>query len=406
MKNNINLAFILILLTMMSTYLRAQNIVISLQEAIEISKQNYPSMEAAQWNIEKQKAFKKVAVDLGRTGIFTGNEEYNKEFDGIQTVIGFRQEEIDVFSIPAKTKMAKSGTELAISERNMKMATLIRDVTIAYNKVVVLKQTYLLFQSLDTLYADFLRAAELRYNTQATSRLEYLSASAKQKEILVNLRRVESNLAGSYAILNQYLSIEERFDVDQAEAISYAIVSENNIVDTLSHNPLLEYYTNAIDFSMNSIKVNKAGFLPKIDLMYGIQKVEGVSGYNTFQAGISLPLLFFSQNGKNKVAYADYQIVSKERDQAALEINAIYLEKLSYLSALEDVLEYYLNEALPLSNEQIEAARLGYKLGSIDYIQFIQNIETAINTKREFLKQQGEFLDISAEIKYLTGIYP
>ena len=405
MKNNINLVFILILLTFMSIKIKAQKKVVSLQEAIEISKQNYPSMEAAQWNIEKQKAYKKVAVDLGKTGVFTGKEEYNEEFDGIQTVIGFRQEDIDIFSISSKTKMAKSGTELAISEMNMKMAELIRDVTIAYNKVVVLKQTYQLLQSLDTLYSDFLRAAELRYNTQATSKLEYLSASAKHNELLLNLRQAESHLTGSFAILNQYLSIEEKFDVDQAEAISYAIVSENNIADTLSQNPLLEYYTDAIDFSLNTYKVNKAGFLPKIDLMYGMQKVGGVSGYNTFQAGISLPLLFFSQNGKNKAAYADYQIVSKQRDQAALEINAIYLEKLSFLSALEDVIEYYLNEALPLSNEQIEAARLGYKLGSIDYIQFIQNIEAAINTKREFLKQQGEFLNISAEIKYLTGIY-
>lgn len=395
----------LIILTAISINIKAQNNVISLQEAIEISKQNYPSLKAAQWNIEKQKAFKKVAVDLGRTGVFTGNEEYGNDLDGIQTVIGFRQEDIDVFSIPAKTKMAKSGTELAISERNMKMAILVRDVTIAYNKVVVLKQTYHLLQTLDTLYADFLRAAELRYNMQATSKLEYLSASAKQKELLVNLRQAESNLTGSFAILNQYLSLNEKFDVDESEAISYAIVTDNYIVDSLSQNPLLEYYTNAIDFSLTSVNVSKAGFLPKIDLMYGMQKIEGVSGYNTFQAGISLPLLFFSQNGKNKAAYADYQIVIKERDQVALEINAVYQEKLSYLAALEDVLAYYLNEALPLSNEQIEAARLGYKLGSIDYIQFIQNVETAINTKREFLKQQGEFLNISAEIKYLTGIY-
>jgi cobalt-zinc-cadmium resistance protein CzcA len=70
---------------------------------------------------------------------------------------------------------------------------------------------------------------------------------------------------------------------------------------------------------------------------------------------------------------------------------------------LKQVIDYYRNEALPLAEEQIQATNLAYKLGSIDYVQFIQNLESAITTKQDFLKQQAEYLELSAQLKYITG---
>ena len=70
---------------------------------------------------------------------------------------------------------------------------------------------------------------------------------------------------------------------------------------------------------------------------------------------------------------------------------------------LSQVIDYYQTEALPLADEQIEASKLAYRLGNIDYIQFIQNVEAAIDTKQGFLMQQAEYFELSAQLKYLTG---
>ena len=69
-------------------------------------------------------------------------------------------------------------------------------LVIAWYNAVYAKQQWQLFKELDTLYADFQKAAELSYKTQATSKIEYLSASAKYKELQVNLKKAESNLFG------------------------------------------------------------------------------------------------------------------------------------------------------------------------------------------------------------------
>ena len=70
---------------------------------------------------------------------------------------------------------------------------------------------------------------------------------------------------------------------------------------------------------------------------------------------------------------------------------------------LQQVLDYYIKEALPLADEQIQASNLAYRLGSIDYVQFIQNTEAAIGTKQGFLMQQVEYFELSAQLKFITG---
>ena len=67
------------------------------------------------------------------------------------------------------------------------------------------------------------------------------------------------------------------------------------------------------------------------------------------------------------------------------------------------MLNFYINEAIPLADEQIIASNLAYRLGDIDYIQFIQNLEAALNTKIEYIIQQAEYSEIETELKYIIG---
>ena len=86
--------------------------------------------------------------------------------------------------------------------------------------------------------------------------------------------------------------------------------------------------------------------------------------------------------------------------QRALELNASYKELLSRYRVMGEVLEYYRNEALPLADEQIEAANLGYRLGSLGYIEFIQNTESAIKTRQEYLSRLGEYFEIKEQLEF------
>jgi cobalt-zinc-cadmium resistance protein CzcA len=383
--------------------LKAQENSVTLEQAIERAKENYPSLKAASLDVEKQKALKATAYDLGNTSIYTGKEETGNGAVGIQNQIGVTQSEIDLFGIPAKTKLNKSRTDLAVSKLELTENELVRNVSLAWYRSLVAKKQTELYNQLDSIYTNFLKAAELRFKTQQTSKVEYLSASAKYKELMVNMKQAESEYLASLQILNQYLMYPGGVKITDAGQAWDKTIHAAFSVDSLNNVPLLNYYRQQLDVSDAEWKAEKANFLPKLDLGYSRQSVDGTSGFYGWEAGISVPLLFFSQSGKTKAARINYQITGQEYKQRELELNASYKELLSRYKVMSEVLEYYKSEALPLAAEQIEAANLGYRLGSLSYIEFIQNTESAIKTRQEYLSRLSDFFEIKEQLEYITG---
>ncbi len=381
---------------------KAQDSSITLTQSIERAIENYPTIKAAQLEVEKQKVLKATSYELGTTSIYTGKEEVGNGAPGIQNKIGIGQSDIDIFGIPAKNNLADSRTQQAISGQYLTEYALARDVGIAWYNAVHAKQQWQLFKELDTLYADFQKAAELRYKTQATSKIEFLSASAKYKELQVNLKKAESNYLATLQILNQYLMFPNPVGVN-VQDLGQNVFDAVSKTYSLNESPLLEYYSTGIEVAEKTWKAEKANFLPKLGLGYKLQSVDGNSGFYGWEAGISLPLAFFSQSGKTKASKIDFQIANQQFEQMELELKAGYNQQISRYLTLQQVIDYYIKEALPLADEQIQASNLAYRLGSIDYVQFIQNTEAAIRTKQDFLTQQAEYFELSARLKYLTG---
>ena len=383
-----------------SQNLAAQKTTFTLQESIALAKENYPAVKAAQLDVEKQKALKATAYDFGNTSIYTGKEEVGNGELGIQNKIGIEQSEIDLFGIVAKWKLANKRVDLALSAQILTEQKIIKDVSIAWFRVLYAKRQKDLYQDLDSLYANFEKAAKIRYETQATSKIEYISASTKYKQLQVDIKMSESDYLMALQILNQYLLVPTPFEIDESgiESSVFAIKQ-----DSLSNSPILDYYANNTDLARSTWKAEKSGFLPKINMEYKMQSINGLSSFNAWQVGITIPLIFFSQKGKTKASRLEYQIAGQQYRQKNIEFNSQYQQKYSQYVACQDLIEYYKKEAQPLANEQIKASNLAYKLGSISYVQLIQSIDAAIRIKQDFLRQEEKLFELGTEIKYLIG---
>ncbi|MFV0268058.1 MAG: CusA/CzcA family heavy metal efflux RND transporter [Draconibacterium sp.] len=376
---------------------------ITLEQAIVTARANYPSVKAAALEVEKQQALKASSYEFGNTSISTGKEEIGNGAPGIQNKIGISQTEIDLLAVPAKKRLAGSRIGLAESQHQLTEKMLERDVSLAWFSALSAKKQLQLYLQLDSVYANFLKAAELRYKTQATSKVEYLSASAKYQELIVNIRQAQSRYNVALQQLNQYLLYSQDIEIAVPENDWTNDLIPLQPFDSLKSVPVLDLYKQQVEVSNAEWKAERAQFLPKIDVGYTAQSVDGKSGFYGWQAGISVPLLFFSQSGKTKASHINYQISGLQYQQKELELNAAYRELFSRYSSMTEVLDYYKTRAIPLAEEQIAAANLGYRLGSIDYIQFIQNIESAIKTRQQYLARLAEYYEIKEQLKYITG---
>jgi len=380
----------------------SQKSVFTLEEAVSRAIEIHPSIKIAQLGVDRQMALEKTAYDYGETAVFTGMEELGKNRIGVFNIIGIEQNNIDFLSISYKEELNKSKTKLAKSKKTLTEKTLIRDVSIAWQNAASKKEQWNMYKQRDSIYSGFVRAAQLRYKTQQTSKIEFLSASAKYKELVVKIKQAESKYRVALQILNQYLRLTSAFDIgDRAEDSGKQFY--DIITDSLFNNPVLNKYKTEIEVSGSEWKSIKASYLPKFNLGYNLQSVDGKFGYHSWQIGVSIPVSYLPYKGKSQAAKVNFEIANQKFIQKYLEVEAEFNGILSRYKALEEVLNYYLKEALPLADEQIKAANIGYRLGSIDYLQFLQNIESANNTKLEYLIQKEEYLKLREELKYLLG---
>ena len=182
---------------------------ITLQEAIALAKQNYPSLKESQAFIEREQAMKGTSFDLGSTQVFTGKEEYGNDLPGVQTTIGVQQGNIDLLSGFSKSKFYKERVQLGEKFYAVNEQQLVRNVMQAYDQINYNKAQLRFAEQLDSVYTNFRTAAELRYETGETGKLEFIAASSEYQQIQVLRQQAYDDIEIAKRALKQYLGTDE-----------------------------------------------------------------------------------------------------------------------------------------------------------------------------------------------------
>src|SRR3546814_1477151 len=108
---------------MQAQQLPQQPAVLTLQQALDTARANYPAIRAAQLNIEQQQALEKTAWQLGSTQVFTGKEEVGNGNPGVQTVVGIQQQNIDLLGGFSRSKWRNELIWLSEANRQDRQST-------------------------------------------------------------------------------------------------------------------------------------------------------------------------------------------------------------------------------------------------------------------------------------------
>ncbi|MDT8417194.1 MAG: CusA/CzcA family heavy metal efflux RND transporter [Lutibacter sp.] len=375
---------------------------ITLQEAIVMAKKNYPSLKESQAFIDREKAMKGTSFDLGSTQIYTGKEEYGNNLPGIKTSIGIQQDNIDLLSGFSKSKFYKERIVLGEKFYAANEQQLVRNVMQAYDQINYNKAQLYFAEQLDSVYANFKTAAQLRYDTGETGKLEFISAASEYQQIQVLRQQAHDDIEIAKSALMQYLGTDKPFET---VAASYEPMYLNNVPDSTSvaNNPMLQYSLQNAEVSKASIGVEKSEFLPKFSFSYGKQVVEDVSGFNSYQAGISLPLWFFPQKSRVKAAKADAMVAENQYLEQKAITESQVSQLLKSIEKTKKILQYYDEGALLLAEEQIATAQLASKEGEIDYVNYIFILNNAIKIKQNHLQYINQYNQQTIEVQYQLG---
>jgi len=371
---------------------------ITLMDAVNLSKRNYPLLKQKQLEITKQEQLKAAAYDIGTTEVFTGGEEINGD-EGVYTTIGIGQSDINIFGIGSKKKLQKQRIQLAHKAYQLSVLELELEVKKAWSKCYQMKRNYKLYMELDSIYSNFEQAVALNYEVEAISTLEYSAAKNQAFQIQNKKMQAYSDYLIALQQLNLWLVSDEIFTVsDEFDSAIDLNIEKFNI----ENHPLYSMSQNIVDEAAANYKVAKADNLPKFNLQGGLQKVEGISGFYSYQAGISIPFLSGTNKAQIRSTKIDKEIAEANVQFKKQEVQSKFVQAKENYIKWKNSWEFYKNQVLPLTKEQKTGALLAYKEGEIEYTSFTQLIKEAIQSELDAQTALINYLESTFQLQYFN----
>lgn len=372
---------------------------ISLEEAQNMALDGYPELKASKLQIEEQNALVKTAWDLGNTQIYTGREEFDSQTEGVQTLIGIQQQQIDVFGIVAKKRLHEKQVALSETQYALRRLEVKKQVGQSWVRAYTKLKTYSLYQQLDSLFNQISEALKVQKETEQISPLQYLAMQNRTNEMVLKKEQAYHDYMISLESLNNWFGANTDYTIAQVAPDSI-MLSHLILPDSVYQHSLLQQATDQVKIADASVKLAKSAFLPSFQGLYGIQQIDGQSGFQTFQVGIRLPLFFGPEMGKAQAAKIRAQISQEHAAQQRISLMTDYQTVKSNYLKWQASWQYYQKEALPLAKKQQEAAVLSFQEGAIDYANFTQILQEAIQTELNAWRALEKYLDSQFELTY------
>lgn len=404
-------AIVLALFSPFNAVYGQQDTLTSLDQVMEIALQKNGQVQSSKLNIEINELGKKTAVDINKTDV---NVQYG-QMNSFENDFSFDISQ--QFAFPtlysAQRKLANeyvtgSEIQLAITENELK-----RNIRQLWMQLTYLYEDQQLLNFQDSLYVNFLRAAELRYETEESSFLEKTTAETKVLEIQNKLNLVQSDILIYESQLRVLIndSIVYQFNPESIQKRDITQVYDSELV---SQNPQLAYYDNLINAANAETSVHKAEMLPDFSIGYFNQSIIGnptsngsiatsSDRFSGVQAGISVPIFFGSYKAKIKQSKLKAEIAEVNADYNKSILLNSHQQYLNELLKQQSSLNYYEEKAIPQADIIIENANKSFKNGAIDYIEFIQAMNQALEIKFSYIETLNNYNQAVINLEYLIN---
>ena len=370
---------------------------LTLQETLNLAITNNSGLKASLSKLEEQKALISSAFEIDKTSVYYSYDENNIAINNFPIrVFGIAQD----FKFPtfyfADKKVKKAQASLEEVNYNITKNQLEKAVTMHFYQLNYSKNKAKTYQFLDSLYQDFAKKSERRFQLGETNYLEMITAKSKQKQLQTLYKQALQEVELAKEQLKSVVQIDAINIVDMP--LSKVDLQENALHQNLG----LEYFSKATNVQNALFKKEQQTLLPDISVEY----FQGTNDQlNTFlrgyQIGVKIPLFFGGNASKIKASkLAKNTIFEKEKEyKTGLESN--YKGLLAKLNQFEEAINYYESEGKKLKEEIIKTANRNFAEGEIDFFQYIQSLETAKDIELSYLDNLNGYNQTVININHL-----
>lgn len=373
--------------------------VLSLEEAQNKAIHTYPLLKIRHLRISQEKALQSSAWDWGTTEFFTGQEETGRGSPGVFNQFGIRQKRIDVFGIKPKKRLYEERIALAKTGVDVSEVEIRLSIKQAWSKVYIARHQYEVYRKMDSLFLNIKQAARIGFETEETSRLAFLATTNQANEIRLKMNQAFQEYQIEIQKFNGWFDSDTLYTVADL-SVEYWDELLWPDQDSLTNHPLLRMANQEILVARAQVDAVKADLLPKFQLEYSRQSVNGRSGFNSYEIGVEWPISRGPGKARRQEAMIERQIARENLRKINIKLHSRFQAAREKYLKWRQSWQYYQQQALPLASEQRQGAITAFRAGAIDYVTFLQNTRDAIRVEIDSWTTLGQLMESQFELEY------
>jgi len=388
----------------------------SLEDAVATAIAHNPNLHSADLKTQQERILRGASWNVSKASVSWMHGQYNSIYSNDNQFNLVQNLEFPTVYMN-QNNLAKARIRSADSKMAATRNELVQQVKTTWYGLWWLNEKQALLQEQDSIYRDFVHAAQLRYETGESNLLELSIAESRVAEIDVILTENESQIVIMKRQLQTLLNLEVPVSVKLGpfEARSTALVLNANI----SNNPTLTFFHDQIAVMEREKAVTQAKILPDLMVGYFNQSLNGPSEdlagntvtytgkdrFTGFQVGLSIPILGLkSQTAQVKAAEVQAQIAEAQYDAMQNSLKGQLESLIQQFRKDQKNIDYYENNALPRAELILEQARKSFISGEIGYVEYVQGLDRALQVKTNYLDKLNQYNQTLIQIEFISGI--
>jgi outer membrane protein TolC len=300
---------------------------------------------------------------------------------------------------------------VTLAQRNQQISrnTVQREVRLSYLALQIAEARQRQLASQDSLLRTLAAASQRLYDAGEVDYLQRVSTEAESRQAANRLQQAGADRRAAQARLGLLLGQPTAELTTGADlmALGTLVLPPSNAprADStqLQANPQLAFALQNIEVSRLNLRLARARALPGVVLGYQNQGERGSPVRNRFQAGLSLPLYFWTYRSQIRAADARLQASLAQRAATGLEVNREYQQAIADVAKFEASLRYFQQTGLPQSKTIVSTAQRLFRAGEVSYYLFVQSVNQAFQIRADYLDAVRGYQEALIQLNFLRG---
>ena len=374
------LFFFLLLAVVLPFTAKAQEKV-TMDQAIELAKQNHPRLKIASAAIRQVKAGRGEVLELSSTemnyswGQLNGELRKDKQWEVTQGLGS-------LLTPFYKNALVNRQVETGAFYRQIVEKEVVAEVKRAWAYYLYACNLRALYNDQNKLAEQLQRMGELRYHQGEITLLEKNMTTSMAADMKNRLFQAQEEEKLALSRLNWVCYADRPLvPVDTALVqfpVDYQAPSFSEV-----H---LNYFQSQANEAKAQLNVERSRFFPELSFGYVRQDILPLKGLNSWMVGVSFPVYFLPRHSKVKQAKVAAVIARTEAETNTQNLYNKVSEAVASLRRQSESLRYYTTSALKEADELLKVANLQLQHSETNITEFIQAVNEARDIRRGYLE--------------------